>query len=113
MGELLKLTHAAKLAGKIVGRSVSRDWIKARVKPVQPLQGGAWYRREAVEAAAESIKDVVPLTEAARLVGINLGTFRKWMAAGHFKAYRVRLDGRAWGFRKQDIPKMLKELEVV
>lgn len=111
MGELLKLTHAAKLAGKIAGRPISRDWIKARVKPVRPIQGGSWYRREAVESAAEAVRDTVPLTTAAKLVGVNLGTFRKWMAAGHFKAYRVRLDGRAWGFRKQDIPKMLKELE--
>lgn len=113
MGELLKLTHAAKLAGKIAGRPISRDWIKARVKPVQPLQGGSWYRREAVEAAAASIKDIVPLTTAAKLVGVNIYTFRKWMAVDPLNAYRVRLDGRTWGVYKQDIPKMLKKLEVV
>lgn len=111
MVELLNGSQAAQLASKILGRTVAPSWVAARVPAVKIGDARARYRPAAVEDTARTLLASVTTTEAAQLLGVSYHSLRKWMAQGHFQAYRVKLDGRTYGFRRDDIPKMLKELE--
>lgn len=49
-------------------------------------------------------EDLIGTTEAAKILGINTSTFRRWLTEGRVKGFKV---GKKWRFRRGDLRRLL------